>query len=80
LRQAIAECCERGLLVQRWGKGIFTAEKPAEISAPICCLRNDTDFWASPVFHIRKRLLFDEFVRQDAYGKVRVARGWQILR
>ncbi len=29
LRQAIAECCERGLLVQRWGKGIFTAEKKA---------------------------------------------------
>ena len=29
LRQAIAECCERGLLVQRWGKGIFTAEKEA---------------------------------------------------
>lgn len=29
LRQAIAECCERGLLVQRWGKGIFTAEREA---------------------------------------------------
>ncbi len=29
LRQAIAECCERGLLIQRWGKGIFTAAKEA---------------------------------------------------